>query len=578
MGRAEIREDRWLLKRVGLDYQKYARELGTDPVVVRIMANRGLRDSASMRKYLYGSAEDLYEPDSMKDIGRAAGIIRDSISRGAKIRVIGDYDIDGIMSSYILVTGLSRIGADVDERIPERERDGYGLNERLVREAAEDGIETIVTCDNGIAAYDQVALAEELGMTVVVTDHHEVPKRGGEEVLPPADAVVNPHRSDSAYPFRELCGAGVAYKLVCLLYRECGVPKAEADDLLQYAGFATIGDVMDLTDENRIIASEGLKRMSRTDNIGMRALIRQCHLEGKELTAYHVGFVLGPCLNASGRLDTAERAERLLRTQDPEEAERLAGDLVSLNHTRQALTVTGVEEAINQVENTELADDPVLVVFLEDVEPSIAGLIAGRLRERYYRPTFVLVPDSSGKVRGSGRSTDEYSMYEELCSCADLLVQFGGHPMAAGLTLERGQVEPFRRKINSRCSLSEEDMHRKIRLDMVMPFSYITEGLVEEIGRAAPFGKGNPSPVFAERGVRAENIRIFGQKRNVAKMTAVLADGSRIPAVYFGDADAFAEFARENPGFLIIYRPEIDTWMDRRSLQIVIQGFKAAKQ
>ncbi|MCC6094574.1 MAG: single-stranded-DNA-specific exonuclease RecJ, partial [Eubacterium sp.] len=505
--------------------------------------------------------------------------ILDAIHSGRKIRVIGDYDIDGIMSSYILVTGLQKLGAYVSVRIPDRIRDGYGLNEELVRNAAEDGIRLIVTCDNGIAAADQIRIAHALGMQAVVTDHHAVPFREGENgkreyLLPDAEAVVNPHQEGDPYPFPDLCGAGVAFKLICYLYDLAALPdrEAEKEKLLAFVAIATVGDVMDLKDENRILVREGLKRLRHTDNPGLCALIRQCNLDQETLNTYHIGFVLGPCLNASGRLDTAERALRMLLTGNEDEAEELAADLVSLNVSRKAMTADGVQEAIAMVDSTELKNDRVLVVFLPDCHESLAGIVAGRLREHYYKPAFVLTRTEEG-VKGSGRSIETYSMYEELCKVRDVFTRFGGHPMAAGVSLPEENVDVFRKRINAVCTLTEEQLTPKVVIDAAMPVSYIREDLVRQLSLLEPCGKGNTKPIFAESQMQVQSPRIFGKNRNVCKMKVVNRDGFVMEAVYFGDADTFADFITGRSVSLTYY-PEIDTWRGRNQLQIRILSYR----
>ena len=567
----------WAVAAKRADFNGIAAEFGIDPVVARCIRNRDVVGSEAMRRYLRGGLADLYDPMLLRDMDTAVEILGEAIDAGAKIRIIGDYDIDGIMSSFILQRGLERLGAKADVRIPERIRDGYGMNENLVRAAAEEGADLLLTCDNGISAREAVRLAVELGMTVIVTDHHEVPYEGegGErrQLLPPAEAVIDPKREDCDYPFDGLCGAAVAWKLICALYERRGLPAGEAEDFLEFVAIATIGDVMDLQDENRLLVKEGLARLRRTKNFGLQELIRQSGLEPQQVDTYHVGFILGPCLNASGRLDTAERALQMLLSTDLPEAARLAGDLIALNASRKDMTERGREEAIRLVETTSLVNDRVLVVFLPDCHESLAGIIAGRLREHFHRPAFVLTRSAEG-VKGSGRSIEAYSMFEELNGCADLLVRFGGHPMAAGLSLTEENVERFRERINAQCTLKEEDLRERVLIDVPMPTSYVTEALVEQLQLLAPFGKANPRPLFAERGLRVEDVRVLGKNRNVAKMQLVDEAGRRVQAVHFGDAAAFAAYVADHPKIDIVYYPGIDRFRGANSLQMTVTNYR----
>ena len=571
-------QENWVVAAKRADFQAIGEKFHIDPVIARLIRNRDVTGDEAIRQYLEGRLEDLADPLCMKGMQEAVALLQAWIAENRKIRVIGDYDIDGIMSSYILVTALTRLGAEADVCIPERIRDGYGLNENLVRQAAEEGIDVILTCDNGISAAEQIRLAGELGLHTIVTDHHEVPYEelpDGERhwKLPPADAVIDPKQPDCPYPYKGLCGAGVAFRLVQALYRAEGLDAAEAEQFLEYAAIATVGDVMDLTGENRILVREGLARLHRTPSPGLRALCAQNGIELQQTDVYHIGFVIGPCLNASGRLDTAVRALRLLRTADSAEAARLAGDLISLNNSRKALTEEGVREAAEMVDSTSLKQDRVLVVYLPDCHESIAGIIAGRLRERYARPAFVLTRTEKG-VKGSGRSIEAYSMYEELTRCGDLLTQFGGHPMAAGLSLPEKNLDAFRRQINENCTLTEKEMVPKITIDIAMPFSYVSENLLSQMQLLRPFGKGNTRPLFAQKNLRTSFLRVFGKNRNVAKLQLTDEQGRRIPAVYFGDADAFAAYAGNHETLSVIYYPGIDQWQDRRTIQLTIVSYR----
>lgn len=568
--------EKWVVTAKRADFQAIGAQFGIDPVIARLIRNRDVEGEEDIRRYLKGTVEDLPSPWLLKDMEKAVGILTDKIACGAKIRIIGDYDIDGVTSTYILIKGLRRLGACADTYIPDRVADGYGIHEHLICRAKDDGVDTIVTCDNGIAAAAEIAMAKSLGMTVVITDHHEIPYREGENgrelILPPADAVINPKQPDCTYPNKNLCGAVVAYKLLWALYERYGLPREEILDYLEVAAIATVGDVMDLQGENRIIVKEGLKRLPETSNPGLRELIRANGLEGGRITAYHIGFVLGPCINASGRLDTAARSLKLLCAQSQEEAARLAGDLTALNQSRKALTEQGREEALRLVETTEIKQDRVLVIYLPDCHESLAGIIAGRIREKYHKPVFVLT-QGENCVKGSGRSIEAYSMFEELVKCGDLLIQFGGHPMAAGLSIKEENIEIFRRRLNHNCRLTQQDLIPKVVIDVPMPIAYINKGLIEQISLLEPFGKGNTKPLFAQKDLRVLNSRIFGKNRNVAKVQVMDNDGQVIDGVYFGEAEQFVEFAKARETVSVTYYPEVNCYQGRESLQIIIQNY-----
>lgn len=572
-----MREEKWVVSAKRADFQKIGQEYGIDPVIARLIRNREIQGPEQIDQYLNGKVEDLPSPWLFKDMERAVELIEAKIRQRKSIRIIGDYDIDGVVSTYILLRGLDRLKAKVDTYIPDRVADGYGIHLPLIEKALEDGIDTILTCDNGIAAYSEIAYAKERGLTVIVTDHHEVPftKKGDEkeEVLPPADVIINPKQSDCPYPNKNLCGAAVAYKLILALYERYGIPKAEGEEFIELAAIATVGDVMDLQGENRVLVKEGLKRLENTWNLGLRELIRANGLEDKKITAYHIGFVIGPCLNASGRLDTAARSLELLKSQDVKEAARLAGDLLAINQSRKALTAQGVEQAVEMVETTSLREDRVLVVYLPDCHESLAGIIAGRLRERYYRPVLVLTKGEQC-VKGSGRSIEAYSMFESLTECKELMIQFGGHPMAAGLSIVEENVLRLRKQLNEKCRLTKEDLCPKITIDVAMPFSYIRRELVEQLDLLEPFGKGNPKPVFAQKGVRVLGCRVFGQNRNVVKMQAVAEDGCGMDAVYFGEAAPFLDRASQAEPLSVTYYPSINRYQGREKLQVIIQNYR----
>ena len=568
--------EKWVVTAKRADFQAIGEKFHIDPVIARLIRNRDVTDESKIREYLTGTIEDLPSPWLMKDMRKAVDILKEKISAQAKIRIIGDYDIDGVTSTYVLLKGLTRIGGKVDTYIPDRVADGYGIHEHLINRAEEDGIDTIVTCDNGIAAAAEIDMARKKNMTVIVTDHHEIPYRkinGTRQVLlPPADAILNPKQSDCDYPEKGLCGAVVAFKLIIALYEEYGISRKELEDYYELAAIATVGDVMDLQGENRILVKEGLRRLKDTENIGLRELIRANGLEDMKITSYHVGFVLGPCINASGRLDTAARSLALLNAIDREKAARLAGDLTALNQSRKALTEKGKEEAIQMVETTSLGQDRVLVIFLPDCHESIAGIIAGRIREKYHRPSIVLTRGETG-IKGSGRSIEGYSMFEELVKCADLMTQFGGHPMAAGLSMEEKNVEEFRRRLNENCTLTEEDLRPKVIIDVPMPVSYITRELIEQISLLEPFGKGNTKPVFAQKGLRVLESRVFGKNRNVAKVKLMDPSGTVMDGVYFGEVEEFVRFIDGKDTISVTYYPEINIFRGRESIQIVIQNY-----
>lgn len=569
--------EKWVISAKRADFKEIAVSFGIDQVTARLIRNRDIVGEEHIRKYLYGDRTCLYDPFLMKDMDKVTEILKEKIQERKKIRVIGDYDIDGVMSTYILLTGLKGVGASVDHVIPDRMKDGYGLNENLIQQAREENIDTIITCDNGIAASSQIQRGKEMGMTILVTDHHDIPFQviDGEkkELLPPADAVVNPKQEGCTYPFSGLCGAGVALKVMEALYRKMQPERDIADELLEFAAIATVGDVMDLKDENRILVKEGLKRLHKTSNLGLQELCRVNNLEPENITPYHIGFVLGPCLNATGRLDTAKRALKLLCSDRREEASHLAGDLKSLNESRKELTAEGVEEAIALVEHTELKNDSVLVVYLPECHESLAGIIAGRVREKYHKPTFVLTRGKEG-VKGSGRSTESYSMFEKMSECGEYLTKYGGHPMAAGLSLEEKNVEPFRKKLNELSDLKPEDFVEKVTIDVPMPVNYIRKDLIQEMKLLEPFGKGNEKPLFAQKGLRIMDVRVFGKNRNVVKIKLADEMGYPMDGIYFGDGDLFLEEIRDKKTIAIVYYPEVNVYQGRENLQVVIRYYR----
>lgn len=569
--------EKWFVTMKKADFNGIAARYHISPILARLIRNRDVVEDAQIEKYLNGTLSDLHDGMQMKDMDRAVEILREKIGKHARIRVIGDYDIDGVNASYILQDGLSGLGADVDTDIPDRIRDGFGLNRMLIDKALEDGIDTIITCDNGIAAWDEISYGKEQGLTIVVTDHHEIPyletEEGRQYQLPPADAVVDPHRPDCGYPFPGLCGAAVAYKLVEALYRAMEADPSRIGRLMEHVAIATVGDVMDLCGENRIFVKAGLEMLKHTQNEGLKALIECTGVPVERLSAYHIGFVLGPCINASGRLDTAKRALALLNAKDPEEAARLAEELKELNDSRKELTEQGVEQAVEMIEQSSLKEDRVLVVYLPDCHESIAGIIAGRIRERYYRPVFVLTSAEEG-VKGSGRSIENYHMFEEMCRCRELFTKFGGHKLAAGLSMKEEHVDEFRRRINELATLTEEDLTEKVSIDMQLPIAYLSQKLVEELERLEPFGKGNTKPLFAEKNLRVISPRILGKNQNVLKFQVEDARGLRMDAVYFGDVRACMEYMGQKKRMSFTYYPTVNEYMGRRSLQITVVNYR----
>ena len=568
------------------DFNGLAKELGVSPVSVRIMRNRGMETKEAMERYLYGTLDGLYDGGRMKNMGEAVAVLIKKLRDEKRIRIIGDYDIDGVCASYLLLTGLRRAERElgkrtgpagstrIDYEIPDRVRDGYGINEAIIRQAAADGVDTLVTCDNGIAAAKEISLAKELGMTVVVTDHHEVPVEEERQVLPPADVVVDPKQEGETYPFRDICGAVVAYKLVEKLYEASGVPREEWRELLEFAAIATVGDVMRLQDENRILVKYGLKQMACTRNLGLRKLVEKTGLDITDLSAYHIGFVIGPCLNAGGRLQTAKAALRLFLSEDEAEAEHLAEELKELNDIRKDMTKKGEDEAIAQVE-TQYMEDKVLVVFLPDCHESLAGIIAGRVREHFHKPSIVLTR-SGDMVKGSGRSIEPYHMFRELTKVRELLPKFGGHPMAAGLSIKEEDVPEFRRRLNENAVLTEEDFIPRVWIDVPMPLEYVTEGLVEELKRLEPFGQGNEKPLFAQKGLMIRSLRVLGKNRNVVKLGLVTDTGLSMDGLLFGDGDAVQRELAGKDRIDIVYYPDVNEYNGNRTLQAVIRNYKAA--
>ena len=573
--------EKWFVTMKKADFNGIAEKYQISPIIARLMRNRDVIGDEAIDFYLNGTVEDLYDGLLMKDMDRAVDILKEKIEEGKKIRVIGDYDIDGVNATYILQQGLAGLGADVDTDIPDRIKDGYGLNQMLIDRALEDDVDTIITCDNGIAAMNEIAYGKEQGMTIVVTDHHEVPylEENGEKkyLLPPADAVVDPHRADCEYPFKGLCGAAVAYKLVEVLYRVSGKSEQEVEhlqeSLMENVAIATIGDVMDLVGENRVFVKKGLELLKTTKNEGLHALMQCTGVDTANLNTYHIGFVIGPCINAGGRLDTAKRALELLNASNRREAVTLAADLKELNDSRKEMTEEGVEEAVRQIESSSWKDDQVLVVYLPECHESIAGIIAGRIKERYYRPTFVLSKGETG-VKGSGRSIEAYDMFAEMSRCRELFTKFGGHKLAAGLSLEEKNVEVFRKRINELANLTEDDLQMKVSIDMRLPFPYINEELIHELKILEPFGKGNGKPLFAESKLRVIQPRIFGKNRNVLKCRLEDQQGNQMEAVYFGEVEDCLQQMEKKQIMSFTYYPTVNEYMGKRTIQLTIVNYQ----
>lgn len=585
--------EKWIEIRKGGNFMEMAKKYGIDPLIARIIRNRDIIDEKEITEYLYGGKETLHNPHLLKDVDKAAEIIAEGIAEKKTMRIIGDYDIDGVNATYILLDGIRRCGGNVDAAIPDRMKDGYGINEHLIEQALSDGKELLITCDNGIAAINEINFAKEKGMTVVVTDHHEIPYRnteqGKEFLRSNADAIVNPKQADCPYPCKGICGAVVAWKLVQVLYERMDIPVEEADIFIENAGFATVGDVMDLTGENRILVKLGLKALEHTKNPGMKALIAKNKLSDKPLSAYHIGFVLGPCINASGRLDTAKRSLELLLERDEVKASALAGELVELNESRKYMTQQETQKALEQIEKEGREKDKVLVVYLPECHESLAGIIAGRIREAYQRPVFVLTRGEEG-VKGSGRSIEAYSMFDKMTEVAELFTKYGGHPMAAGLSMREEDIDKLREQLNQKAELSEEDMAEVVRLDAVLPMSYFTVDTIRQLSVLEPCGKSNTKPVFADRNIKVTRASIVGVNRNVLKLYLLDSKGNPVAGVYFGEVEKFLTFLSEKFGseevdaamhgkensiqFAAVYEPAVDTYSGRESVQAIIRRFR----
>jgi single-stranded-DNA-specific exonuclease len=568
-------EEKWMLQTKRADFEEMARCHHITPVTARIIRNRDVMGQEAVEKYLKGGLKDLYSPHLLKDMDRTVTILKEKKEQLKPIRIVGDYDIDGVCSTYLLYQALSQVGAVVDYEIPDRLKDGYGINESIIRAAAADGIDTILTCDNGIAAVEQIKLAKELGLTVLITDHHDIMKEAGREILPPADAVVNPKQEDCQYPFPDICGGMVAYKLVQALYEAFDVPMEKWLEMVEFAAIATVGDVMKLQDENRIIVKEGLNRIGQTKSLGLLKLIERNDLDKDQITAYHIGFVIGPCLNAGGRLQTAKLALSLLLSREEEEADQMALELKVLNDQRKDMTKQGTSEAVEQVEAL-YREDKVLVVYLPECHESLAGIIAGRLREYFQKPAFVLT-DGEESVKGSGRSIETYHMFDALVEVKELLLKFGGHPMAAGLSLPKENVDKFRKCLNEQARLTDEDFIRKVWIDVPMPLEYINEPLIEELELLEPFGQGNEKPLFAQKGLNIRSVRVLGRNRNAVKFSLATDQGTPMDAMMFADGDSFLEELGDSRVLDVIYYPAVNEYNGNKNLQIVIRNYKIPK-
>lgn len=578
--------EKWILETKRADFETIAGELGVLPVVVRCMVNRGMDTVSKMKQYLYGTRDDLHDPYLMKDMRKAETLLHNVIQEGKKIAIASDFDCDGIFSGYLLLRGFERLGADACIYTPDRVREGYGLNERIVDEAYAAGRTVLVTCDNGIAAIEEISYAKKKGMTVIVTDHHEV-----QECVPEADAVLDPKQEDDGYPFDGLCGAGVAFKLMDVLYRSFHLDEEEKWSLLPYTAIATVADVMELQGENRIIVKEGLKMLPSVENVGLRELLKALGLQDKQITPSHVGFAIGPCFNATGRIADVRESFALLMEDDPVKAEKQAVHLMEVNEARKAMTEEGVRQAVELVDRQggEKALPSVPVLLLTDIHESLAGIIAGRLKERYHHPVIVFTETGEGLVKGSGRSIEAYDMFAELMKCRDLMVRFGGHKMAAGMTLQKEDLPELRERLQKAASLTEEDFRPIVRIDAAPPVGYLTKHLIDQLVQMEPFGTGNPKPIFAEQHFRVLRGRKLGREKNVLKLQVENTLGNRCEAILFHDIDRFEDFVvkewgggelarmyggRENRlDIAFTYYPEWNEYGGRGSVQMKIISY-----
>lgn len=585
--------EKWLLRNKKVDLKAMSEKYKISQLLCKLMVNRDIIDENIINSYINPVYKYLHSPKTMKDVVIAVDIIKRKIQENKKIRIIGDYDVDGIISVFILYTALKKCGANVDYEIPDRIKDGYGINENIVKVAYDEGVDTIITCDNGISAIDQIQYAKDLGLTVIVTDHHDVPfieEDGVRTFLSSqADAIINPKQIECEYKFKSICGAGVAFKLMEALYEEIGMDKEECYKLIEFVAIATVCDVVDLIDENRIFVKNGLEMLNNSKNIGINALKKACGLEDKEITAYHLGFVIGPCLNASGRLDSAKKGLELLLMEDDEEAKNLAQEIVDLNDARKHMTKEGVDRAINIIDSTDINNDKILVVYIPDIHESLAGIVAGRVKEKYNKPTIILTKSEEG-VKGSARSIEEYNMFEGLLACKELLDKFGGHPMAAGLSLQEDKVDELRIALNNKCELTDEDLTRKIMIDSSLPLEYLNLHLIEELNVLEPFGKGNAKPVFGVRDAKITKAMLLGKDKNVLKLKLLTNNNITIDAMIFNDLENFESKIIEKYGneeldnlynksnnnipMDFTFYPSINEWNGNKSIQIVVNGIR----
>ncbi len=585
--------EKWLLRNKKVDLKAMSEKYKISQLLCKLMVNRDIIDENIINSYINPIYKYLHSPKTMKDVVIAVDIIKRKIQENKKIRIIGDYDVDGIISVFILYTALKKCGANVDYEIPDRIKDGYGINENIVKAAYDEGVDTIITCDNGISAIDQIQYAKDLGLTVIVTDHHDVPfieEDGVRTFLSSqADAIINPKQIECEYKFKSICGAGVAFKLMEALYEEIGMDKEECYKLIEFVAIATVCDVVDLIDENRIFVKNGLEMLNNSKNIGINALKKACGLEDKEITAYHLGFVIGPCLNASGRLDSAKKGLELLLMEDDEEAKNLAQEIVDLNDARKNMTKEGVDRAINIIDSTDINNDKILVVYIPDIHESLAGIVAGRVKEQYNKPTIILTKSEEG-VKGSARSIEEYNMFEGLLACKELLDKFGGHPMAAGLSLQEDKVDELRKALNNKCELTDEDLTRKIMIDSSLPLEYLNLHLIEELNVLEPFGKGNSKPVFGVRDAKITKAMLLGKDKNVLKLKLLTNNNITIDAMIFNDLENFESKIIEKYGneeldnlynksnnnipMDFTFYPSINEWNGNKSIQIVVNGIR----
>ena len=586
--------ERWFIKNIKADYKYISKKYALSELVSRLIVNRNIISDEMIRSYINPDFDKFHEAREMKDLEKSVDILREKIKAQNKIRIVGDYDVDGVISIYILYSALKRCNANVDYEIPDRIKDGYGINMNIIKQAKEDGVDTILTCDNGISAIDQIKYAKELGITVIVTDHHDIPfvekeNNVREFISLSADAVVNPKQSECNYKFKQLCGAGVAFKLVEILYETFNIDKKECYKFIEFLAIATVCDVVDLVDENRIFVKKGLELINSTTNLGLQELIRECELTEKTLSVYHLGFIIGPCINASGRLDSAKRGLELLLSDDEEEAVRLAKELVKLNEDRKDMTMKGVETAVEIIEKSGMINDKVFVIYIPDIHESLAGIIAGRIKEKYNVPTLVITKAEHG-VKGSGRSIEEYNMFEELIKCKDLLEKFGGHPMAAGFSLKEENIDEFRRRLNENTILKDEDLLRKVTIDSVLPLDAISYDVINDLERLEPFGKSNSKPLFAEKNINLLKATILGKNRNVLKLKLKTRMNKALDAIYFGDIEKFEEEVSSKYGneelqklyngeynhvnLDLVFYPNVNEYNGNTTIQIVIQNYR----